>query len=721
MIRTRQSEKSGKRFEIAMRGCLRSIVPARGCSRSAQRRGLATVPIDGNYEFEIMNYRRLLRAAAWALLAAAFIIHHSSFAYAQTTTTVTDTIHGPDPAQAGPSGQIVISSKSTFTASDGSVVFAGVVANATVANGSFSVSLVPNAGSVPSGTSYSAIYKLSGVPYKEETWVVPSSATPVDLSTVRSATLSGPSQKISPSQLPAVINASSILDKGGQFFNAKAYGAVGDGVTNDTTAVQAAITAAMVAGGTVYFPPGKYLIAGALTLPNDSASPVSNQNPLRLTGSLMDISAQGTAKTPAGGAILNLTETSNATAKIDTHGAGVLEIDHLTLEDTGGDSVPFVFTTNTVLRIHDNAFVGSKNATLCYQDAIVLGGTSTSIDMTANAPFQGYGTVIRDNFFNHIRRAVYGRTYANGIQVVYNTVWNQAGSNLAGGAAIEFLGTNSGYTVGNVINGNLIEMVGYVYGLKFTYAEDNQVTANNLYDPGAGSLANVYFDGTAYSNNLHCGFYSTPMTCYAGTLGSNTVRDDTGQNPTEISIPWTFNQTSSNPNPITLTYTNPNGIRLLDSTDGTAWQPKLQHGASPQYFWYMTPTGGSQEQMLQVIRSSATTRQYYFGQNGDSYALLSSKDGDLRLYAGSSSGVVWLGSSSSHNSYVGGSLAKFASPVQTTAVAFTSLPSCGSSAEGEMRAVTDATANTWGSTITGGGSNHVLAYCDGTAWTVAAK
>ena len=59
--------------------------------------------------------------------------------------------------------------------------------------------------------------------------------------------------------------------------------------------------------------------------------------------------------------------------------------------------------------------------------------------------------------------------------------------------------------------------------------------------------------------------------------------------------------------------------------------------------------------------------------------------------------------------------------IQSNATTFANLPSCAGGTEGTMRAVTDSTTSTWGATITGAGANHVLAYCDGTNWTVAAK
>jgi hypothetical protein len=60
----------------------------------------------------------------------------------------------------------------------------------------------------------------------------------------------------------------------------------------------------------------------------------------------------------------------------------------------------------------------------------------------------------------------------------------------------------------------------------------------------------------------------------------------------------------------------------------------------------------------------------------------------------------------------------FAAYAQDVAVTFATLPSCVAGLEGTKAAVTDSTTNSYGATITGAGSNHVPAYCNGTNWIV---
>ena len=57
--------------------------------------------------------------------------------------------------------------------------------------------------------------------------------------------------------------------------------------------------------------------------------------------------------------------------------------------------------------------------------------------------------------------------------------------------------------------------------------------------------------------------------------------------------------------------------------------------------------------------------------------------------------------------------------VRANAVTFVNVPN--PPVEGMVVAVTDSTTSNWGETIQGGGTNHVLAYYNGTNWTVAAK
>jgi collagen type VII alpha len=62
-------------------------------------------------------------------------------------------------------------------------------------------------------------------------------------------------------------NPGTFLDKGNYYFGVKAYGAVGDGTTDDTTSIQAALDACNTAGGgRVYLRAGTFKITAALTI-----------------------------------------------------------------------------------------------------------------------------------------------------------------------------------------------------------------------------------------------------------------------------------------------------------------------------------------------------------------------------------------------------------------------------------------------------------------------
>lgn len=57
----------------------------------------------------------------------------------------------------------------------------------------------------------------------------------------------------------------NVGDKLAQTVSVMDFGAVGDGITNDTVAIQAAITACPAGGATLYFPPGTYVVTAPIT------------------------------------------------------------------------------------------------------------------------------------------------------------------------------------------------------------------------------------------------------------------------------------------------------------------------------------------------------------------------------------------------------------------------------------------------------------------------
>jgi hypothetical protein len=75
------------------------------------------------------------------------------------------------------------------------------------------------------------------------------------------------------------VTPSAVADKGGQVFNVKAYGARGDGSTNDTAAINSTISLGCGSHGIIYFPPGSYKIVSPLNVTNMTNCTLAGANP----------------------------------------------------------------------------------------------------------------------------------------------------------------------------------------------------------------------------------------------------------------------------------------------------------------------------------------------------------------------------------------------------------------------------------------------------------
>jgi hypothetical protein len=145
-------------------------------------------------------------------------------------------------------------------------------------------------------------------------------------------------------------------------FNVRDYGAVGDGTTKDTTAIQNTINAAHTAGGgTVLFPPGTYL-AGPLNLANSINLEVDSGATLRM----LPKSQYGSSSTPFLSASKLTNVAISGAGVIDGQGAGwwssssrpnlisisnssVVAVENVTLVNSPKEHLAFNATNNVTI------------------------------------------------------------------------------------------------------------------------------------------------------------------------------------------------------------------------------------------------------------------------------------------------------------------------------------------------------------------------------------
>ena len=353
----------------------------------------------------------------------------------------------------------------------------------------------------------------------------------------------------------------SVQDRWAGLANVLDFGAKCDGTTDDTAAVNAAIAhASSIGGGVIQFPRSTCLMLGAMVIPyTGTTNPI--QPPIRLTGaggspdSYLGNSGGGPS-VPTGGSIIDMRYAGGgaAVAKIDTRGAGVLEIDHLTITDNtphaSYSNTLFIQTTNTTVFIHDCRFRGDMSAsgTACLQDCIRLGAIVSGGALGTNAAtagFQGYGSKIENNQFDYIREGVQFGIAANSVYLANNVFTINCGSGTSTNGAYHFYGVD--YTVGgNTIYGGVIEVGHYPYGVVLTtlgtgFNTQNVFDSIGLYDEnmGAPTLGGFYFDANSLYNTVYVGFADQPLQNGPLVQGAgaqkNTVINSQGE--THFSLP----------------------------------------------------------------------------------------------------------------------------------------------------------------------------------------
>lgn len=156
---------------------------------------------------------------------------------------------------------------------------------------------------------------------------------------------------------------------GAIYYNVKNYGAVGNGTTDDTAAINSAISAAVASGngGIVYFPNGKYKVTSTLTITTGGVSLLGDgQNSSYIwyygTGSCIYINGTYFNKTTS----LGIIAYANCTNLIRLNNCDGAEVDYCHLAANGYTVTNMILiegNSNYKNRINNSALDGNNTAT----------------------------------------------------------------------------------------------------------------------------------------------------------------------------------------------------------------------------------------------------------------------------------------------------------------------------------------------------------------------
>ena len=415
--------------------------------------------------------------------------------------------------------------------------------------------------------------------------------------------------------------ARTLASRAAEIINVRDYGAKGDGATDDTAAIQAAVAAIPASGATLLFPPGNYIVSGTAALPSST----------RMRGRGAIVTAAAKASWPGGQIVAAFTAASGASNItieemrfawpyltssygggsghiIDISGASHVVIRN-NVSDGGGDFVAFIGTTDTLAE--GNSVTNVSGA--CFDhwnngsDGRVIGNYCTTASGSVSSGGVWFSGLVTGN----------GAGTQTGLVVEGNEFY-LSGTN---GTAIEFNAlTSSGATQKIIVAHNKVSVLaGNSWGVLVTGIAPYGIVEGNYFEGNPGTYAAIqvqsYAQGWTVVNNIAYnwvagsgqGVFSNNGTggtfannqCYSctnpwGTSSSTVVQyaNDTGTGTVAFASPVTVptpSQGDSSTRVATTAFV-PLAAGFVTATNTSIPLPGNWHGIN---FWAIGGGGGS--------------------------------------------------------------------------------------------------------------------------------